>query len=167
MVGILDDLLAAGDGAGHAAHALLIVDDGAVVHDGDGLFGTCLGAVAAADTAVAAQTQGNVLLVLVGAGHEVGGIVGDHVDQLLGADIGAGAAAVALGLIQVHVAVLNGERTEGAGIHAGAGAHAPVSTFACCETALDGLFTGSVDLQPGLAGGTAGALDEGCLVLGR
>lgn len=39
MVGILDDLLAAGDGAGHAAHALLIVDDGAVVHDGDGSSG--------------------------------------------------------------------------------------------------------------------------------
>lgn len=164
MVGVHDDLLTARDGAGCTAQALLIVDHSAVVHDRNGVLGTCLSAVTAADAAMAAQLQCLLFLILVGAQDEVGGVFGNHLDQALDACSDAVAAAVALFLVQLDAAVHDAQSALGTCCHAGTGAHTAIRTFAIDETGLDGLFAGSVVLQARLTGCATGTFDRGDLL---
>ena len=157
VVGVHDDLLAAGHGAGGAAHALLIVDHGMVVDDRNGLLGAGLSTVAAAHAAIAAELIGPLFLVLVVAGHEVAGVLGDHSDKLLRAGLGAGAAAVAGVLAHLDGAVHDGQGLEGTSLHAGAGADAAELALVGGEAGLHSLIAGGVDLQTGLARGAAAA----------
>ena len=160
MIGVHNDLLPAGDGAGRAAHTLVVVDLGAVVHHGDGALGTGLHAVAAANAAVTAQADGTRLLVLIGTGDEVGGIGRHHVDQVLYTGVGAGAAAVALFLVHLDIAIHNRQGPKGTGSHAGTGAYASIDALSVGKAALHRLLTGAVYLQSGLPGRATGTFDK-------
>ena len=127
------------DGAGRAHGdalaaelALVGIDIGDVVRDGDGLVTAGLGADAAADAGGGAGLLGRGALVLVAAvdpyAHAARAL-GAELDQPLRAGLGAGAAGGALGLIdhretrfRVHA-----QRAELAGVHAVAAAEAAES----------------------------------------
>lgn len=165
VIGIDDDLLAAGNSTCCAAQALLIVDHSAVVHDADGILGASLCAVTTADAAVATHSDSDFLFVLVGAGNEVGDVIGNHVDELLGACSNAVAAAVALVLVELDSTVNDSQRALGACCHAGTCAHATVGALAAGKTSFDCFLTGSVELQTGLSGCATRTLDKGDFML--
>lgn len=119
--GVDDDFLSAFYGAGHAAHALVIVDDGVIIDDRNGSLRACSLAFAAGNTAEAAGRPDDLVVFLRrGARNEVAGLSRHHPDQVLRAAlfVGAGAAAVALFAVDDHMPVLKLHGVEFAELYA-------------------------------------------------
>ena len=142
VIGVDNDLLAALDGAHLAADALVIVDHGMVV---DNMYGVLrAGALAfAAGNAAEAANLAHSLLILFrrGAGDEARGIRRDHADQTAGANalFCAVAAAVALGGVDDHTAVLFNNCALRADLCAVAAGQAAAAAFAAAGLILCGL----------------------------
>lgn len=107
-VGVVDSVGGTLKNAFAAGNALLIVDVGQVVGDGDGLHGTHLGAFATADTGVGTTLHGDGALLLVDAGDEDAAIHAAFVAQLNDAAwtrFGTGATGGALFLVDHRDAI--------------------------------------------------------------
>ena len=91
-----DDMARADVGAVAALDALVVVDDGEVVDDLDGVGRALALALHAADAAVIAYLHDSGALVLIRAGGHDSLALGQELDDALGAGIRAGAAADAL-----------------------------------------------------------------------
>ena len=106
------------------ACALVVIDHRHVIVHVDGIEGALLGAEGAADAACGADALDVLASLVAGAGYLVLLPLGDHDDQVLGTDLGAGLAAGTLALVYPGNAPLQMHGPELAGLDAGPVAHA-------------------------------------------
>ena len=132
---LVDDVDRAGLGAGAAVGALFRIDVGQAVGDGDGAVLAGFLALHAADAADGADLPDSAALVVGSAAHPDDAAVGDHLKEVVGADLGAGAAAGAEVPVYHGQTVLDGQGVKLAGFHtvavtqAAIGAAAPALNF--------------------------------------
>ena len=102
MKSINDDLLFALNGTCYASNALVIVDDGVVVNDMYSVFRAILFAGTAGNASISAGSSYDLFVLFCGgARNEVGCISGDHLDQVLRANIFLGTIAAAVTFLTV------------------------------------------------------------------
>ena len=161
-----DNLLSAGNRAGNTANTLAVINNSAVVNNRDCAFGASFDTVLTAYAAPCAYSVCLLLRVLVGAGDEVGGIIGDSNNELLNATVKASAAAITQLGIDLDGAVIYDDCVESAALCTVTAAYAAISTFGIKETGLNSLGTAFKAFMSSVVGTIAGTLDVSLLMFG-
>ncbi len=164
---INNNLLAALDGTGNAAHALFIINNSVVINNGDSAFGAGSLTFATGNAAITAGLSYQLIIFLGRrTRYEVGGISRNHADESLRtyALLGAVAAAVTLFTINDNLAINKLHSTFGAAEHAGADTYASVLALTSFETHFYSFSAGFALCEALLAGSASGAGNKGNLL---
>ena len=136
VVCIKNDLRAAGNGTCNTADTLAVVNDSAVVNNGNCTLGAGLNAILAAYTTPGADSICLFLGILVCAGNKVGGVVRNCNNKLLNAAVIASAAAVAEFGIDFYSAIFDDNGIKSTSFSAVAAAYTAICTLIVKETGL-------------------------------
>ena len=143
MESVYNDLLLADNGAGNAADALRIVNNGMVINKADSAAGAIVNTFAAGNAAPCADiAHGFFFLLSVGARDEVGCILGNEADKLLGAGCNAVTATIALFAVNGDNTVFALKSSGLAGAYTRASTNTAVFALSGTKTFFDGFSTG-------------------------